>query len=332
MALGLSCQAVALFLAIAAFGGVGPSKAWGQDSQIDVRDLDPPPAGITLGVDQGDQPEGDAFRVGFLADAAPGHQRTLYRPYRDYLEQVLQRPVEFVPFRDARGLVLAMQRESISYGMAPGSVFAATHRSCACVEALGTQPNRDGSIGFFSVLLVADGPQSPRDLGDIDGAALAIVGEDSVVAHRVGMSELWRAELVLNEDEMSYVTSIEDAHSVLLAGGAQAILTWARQADGRVLFDREPFATLSQEARAQLRLLWRSRPMPAFTHYAHRNLDNQILATLRDGLLGLTGRDGDAFDAIDLGSGRGFEPLDISDFQPYLDAYSYWDQAAQAER
>jgi ABC-type phosphate/phosphonate transport system substrate-binding protein len=321
-------------LALVALGSfLDPSftVAQSSDNTVTSRPLDPPPASITLDVDRPSAPEGEVFRAGFLADAAPGHQRQLYRPFRDHMEAVLQRPVELVAFRDSRSLMMAMQREDIGYAMAPASIFIATHRLCACVAPLGSQPNRDGSDGVFAaVLVVEDG--TVDDLGDLADKRLALVGEGSVVAHRVGLAELDRAELGFQPDQLRFAATLAEAVGHLETGEADAILSWTRQADGAILFDHEPARALPNEIRADLRILWRSRPVPGSTHFIHAGLPELTAEALQAMLIGLTGTDGDAFDAIDQGSGRGFVARQMVDFAPLLDAFDYWDRLEQAAR
>lgn len=325
----LKALMIGTYLACGCLLGAGFGLAQSNDAPITSRPLGPPPASITLDVENRNAPDGDVFRVGFLADAAPGHQRSLYLPFRSHLEAVLSRPVELVPFRDARGLMMAIQRQDIGYAMAPSSVFAATHRLCACVTPLGTQPNRDGSQGLFSVLLALEGG-SIGGLDDAADARLAIVGEGSVVAHRVGLSELWRTDLQLSPENVLFTETLQEAADALAAGQADAILSWSRQADGRVMFDREPASTLSDEVRSNLRVVWRSRPVPGYTHFTHLDLPEPLSETLQAMLIELTGRNGDAFDAIDQGSGRGFVARDLGDYDPLLEAFVYWDGANQA--
>lgn len=318
-----------IILAICSLG-LAISAAHGQSGETPVTSapLTPPPAGITLEPDGATSPDGAVFQVGFLADSAPSHQQALYLPFRQHLEAVLQRPVELIAFRDSRGLMLAMQRADIDYAMAPGAVFAATHRLCTCVVPLGTQPNRDGAVGLYSVL-ISDVNSQVDDLGDLEEARLIVVGEGSAVAHRVGLSELWRAEVQLSDEGVHYAPSLDVAVLQLQVGEADAILSWTRQAEGRALFDQEPAATLDDESRADLEIIWRSRPVTGHSHFAHAALDEGTLTTLRSMLIRLDGTDGDAFDAIDRGSGRGFVERQLEDYQVTLDALSFWDQAAQ---
>ncbi|MBO6675441.1 MAG: PhnD/SsuA/transferrin family substrate-binding protein [Rhizobiales bacterium] len=320
-----------VLVAFVSFLGSELAVAQSADNSVTTRPLGPPPASITLDVDRPSAPGGEVFRAGFLADAAPGHQRQLYRPFRDHMEAVLQRPVELVPFRDARSLMMAMQREDIGYAMAPASIFVATHRLCGCVRPLGSQPNRDGSDGVFAVILVAENAEV-GDLGDLANKRLTLVGDGSVVAHRVGLAELDRAELGFEPDQITFAATLVEAVGRLETGDADAILSWTRQADGAILFDREPASALSDEARADLRILWRSRPMPGSTHFIHTGLQEPVAETLQAMLIGLTGTDGDAFDAIDQGSGRGFVARQMVDYAPLLDAFDYWDRLEQAAR
>lgn len=293
--------------------------------------LAPPPAGVTLTLPDGSPtlvPGADMnappFRIGFLANSAPGDQQALMLPFRDHLEQSLNRPVEFIPFREARGLVIAMEQKTIVYAIAPGSVLAATHRLCSCVAPLAVQPNGDGSRGLFSVLIVpVDGPVQSVDA--VRAERLVIVGEGSVVAHQIGLSELWAQDVRLDPDQdLQYASSLAQAVELVQGGQADAILSWTRQADGAVLFATPPARQLEDDVRAGLRILWRSRPVPGLSHYAHQDLDAALIDQLRAFVTGLASTDGEAFYAVDQGSGRAFVAASITDYAPYMDALAYW--------
>jgi phosphonate transport system substrate-binding protein len=245
-------------------------------------------------------------------------------PFRDHLEQSLSRPVEFIPFREARGLVVAMEQQTIAYAIAPGSVLAATHTLCSCVEPLAMQPNGDGSKGLFAVVIAAaDGPVG--NIEDIRADRLVVIGEGSVIAHQIGLSDLWSQDVRIDIDQITqYTSSLPDAVALLQTGTADAILSWTRQADGSVLFAAPPAHQLEDDVRSGLRILWRSRPVPGLSHYAHRDLDAALIDQLRELITGLASTNGEAFDAIDQGSGRPFVETSIPDYAPYMDAMAYW--------
>lgn len=299
--------------------------------------LAPPPAGVTLTLPDGGPtlipgadttvnaaPSPAPFRIGFLANSAPGDRQALLMPFRVHLEQSLNRPVEFIPFREARGLVVAMEQTSISYAIAPGSVLAATHALCSCVAPLGTQANADGSSGLFSVLIApADGPV--RHAEDIRADRLIIVGQGSVIAHQIGLSDLATQDVRFDRDQaFEFATSLTQAVEQVQAGQADAILSWTRQADGGVLFATPPAHQLDDDVRAGLRIVWRSRPVLGLSHYAHRDLGEVLLGQLRTILTQLAGTNGEAFYAVDQGSGRPFVATSITDYAPHMDALAHW--------
>ncbi|MFK7793355.1 MAG: phosphate/phosphite/phosphonate ABC transporter substrate-binding protein [Devosiaceae bacterium] len=323
-----SIKRLPLFLALfwALFGATHVFAQTG-GSPVTSAPLAPPSAGLTLNLESQNAPRGEVFDVGFLADAAPGQQQRQLLPFRRHMEAVLLRPVELLPYRDARALIQAMRRGNVDYAIAPSSLFAATHRACACVEPLASQPNLDGSSGLVAALLSSEnGPIGT--LADLDQARITVVGEGSAVAHRIGLAELWLADVRLNPDKIAFSDTLEAAVTLLAGDEADAILTWSRQAEGSTLFDQEPFNALDQDARANLRFVWRSRAIPTQTHFAHTGLEAETIATLRAMLTRLTGTNGDAFDALDQGSGRAFVTRTLSDYQAVFDAFSYWDQAA----
>lgn len=294
--------------------------------------LAPPPAGVTLTMPDGSptlvpgasSSAAPPLRIGFLANAAPGDQQTLMLPFRDHLQLALDRPMEFIPFREARGLVVAMEQKTIAYAIAPGSVLAATQTLCDCVAPLAMQPNGDGSKGLFSVLIAAaDGPVGTAE--DVRAERLVVVGQDSVIAHQLGLSELWAQDVRLDPGSIvHYAPSLTQAVSLLQSGQGDAILSWTRQADGGVLFAAPPAHQLDEDTRAALRIVWRSRPAPGLSHYAHRDLDAALIDQLQDLVTGLANTNGEAFYAIDQGSGRPFVATSLTDYAPYMDALAYW--------
>ena len=293
--------------------------------------INPPPAGIVLEIESDAETGAQVFRAGFLAVTDAAHQQRLFRPFGTYLEAILQRPVAFVPYRNARGLMLAMQRGQIAYAMAPGSVFAAMHRLCACVTPLATQPNFDGSIGLLAAVLAMEGsPIGSAD--DLSGARLAVVSQGSVVAHRVGLAELEREEIAIDQDRLRFFATLEEAAAALLDGDVDAILTWTRQAEGGFVFDQEPARALDDETRTALRFIWRSRPIPGHTHFIHAGQSEALGRMLQSSLVSLGETNGDAFAAIDRGSDRGFVVQTMEDYQTLLDAYAYWDGVGQNAR
>ncbi|MEM1284390.1 MAG: PhnD/SsuA/transferrin family substrate-binding protein [Pseudomonadota bacterium] len=295
-----------------------------------------PPAGLTLTVPDGegvdtDLSAGSVFRVGFLAGAAPALARDRLTPFTDHMQAVLQRPVDLVPFQEARGLMGAMERGTIGYAMGPASLVSAMDLRCACIEPLASQANGDGGFGLFSALVV------PQDglVGAIADLAeqerrLVVVGQGSVVAHHVGLSELWRAGVALRGEQISFASSFAEAARQMAAGEADAVLMWTRQVEGGVLFDVPPVHELSDEERGALRIIWRSRPLAGHTHLVHTGVSEEERGTLKQMLTGLHGRDGEAFDAIDQGSGRAFVAVDLETYQPYRDALGFWQDAAAA--
>ncbi|MEM6381502.1 MAG: PhnD/SsuA/transferrin family substrate-binding protein [Pseudomonadota bacterium] len=291
-----------------------------------------PPAGLTLTLPtvqepQGPTLEGEVFRVGVLASVTPDRQRARLDPYRRHLESVLSRPVEFVPYREARGLMLAASRGQLSYAIAPGSLVAATASLCGCVEPLAAQPTHLGLAGLFAALAVpaSSSITSPGTLETLTADRLVIVGENSVVAHHIGLSELSRAGLGVRADaNYQFASSLTDAAEALTDGRADAALFWTPQAAGPQMSAGVPAHDLTADQRNELRIVWRSPPAIGETHFAHTQLSADVQQALQSSLILLANQNGAAFDAIDNGSGKAFVTTTLSDYRPYTDALRFW--------
>lgn len=295
--------------------------------------LAPPPAGLTLVLPQAasQTPSAPAFTIGFLSGTAPDFERQRLAAFVRHVEGTLNRRVELIPMREARGLMGGLEGGSLSYAILPGALVSATAALCACIEPLASQPNGDGSLGLHAVLIsAADGAfVTLSDLEKLGAARLAIVGQGSVVAHHIGLSELSRAGVRLPADEQIVFTeSLAQAASMLAEGEVEAILGWSRQAQGSLLMDGEPEAGLSAQMRQNLRIVWRSRAVPGATHVVRSDVPDDDRALLRSMLGALESTNGDAFDSVDSGSGRGLVSVTLDDFAPYDAALAYWRQAA----
>lgn len=320
--------------------------------QMAMAQLAPPPAGIVLGVPDNGQaaqsplapppsitlelngpaasPSGrwqtEPFRVGFLADPAPEHQRTRMIPFVRHLEGIVQRPVDLIAYPQSRGLVFALDQDQLDYVIAPSALLATAHLKCACLVPLALQPVGDGALGYFSTIATrADGAIGSID--DLVDRQIVVVGEDSLVAHQMGFAELSRAgrDLPTPQDAV-YVPSMAQASDLVMDGQADAILYWSQQETGHILFDQAPASALSSEDRGRLRIIWRSRPLVATSHAYHGALEDEMAERLSVMLERLHSTNGDAFYALDEGSGRPFARIGMDDYQPFFDAVRYWNQ------
>lgn len=293
-----------------------------------------PPAGVTMTLPNAApaptaSPAGDVFRVGYLTSADPGDQRRRLTPFEQHMEGTLSRPVELIPFREARGLMSAIQRGQVEYGIGPGSVFASLNVQCGCVEPIATQPSRSGVRGLFAGLVVRqdDALNRSQAFDELSPSRIGIIGEGSVVAHRVGLSELVQSGVsvpVGSEADYLFFENLDEGVNQLLGNQADALLIWTRQSSGEI-FDSEPPAhTLTPEEKQQLRIIWRSRPVFEQTHFVSTELGSDFRERLTQMIINVAFQNGDAFDAIDQGSGRPFEEVSLSDYAPLVDALRTW--------
>ncbi|MBV6657074.1 MAG: PhnD/SsuA/transferrin family substrate-binding protein, partial [Devosiaceae bacterium] len=254
-------------------------------------------------------------------------QRERLAPFARHLEGVLDQPVEIVLFREGRGLMMALRRGQMRYAVAPGALVASTQMLCTCIEPLAVQQTITGGTGTFAALAVrADGPvASLEQAAKLDADRVAIVDEGSVVAHRIGLSDLRLDGVGFPEDgAFVFVPSLGRGAAALHAGDVDAVLFWTRQARGDVLTSEVPVHTLDEASRNDLRVVWRSRPALGLTHVVQADLPDEQKDGLQSALVRLIGQNGDAFDAIDGGSGQPFSAISMAELQPYVDAFETW--------
>ena len=264
------------------------------------------------------------LRIGLVGEPhfQPADRRI--EPFRNYLRDKLETPVEIVSFKDGQSLVDAAATHRLDYVIFSAATYAAAWRACGCFEPLVAPKSTDGTAGVRAILVVRNDSAFSKP-ADLAGKVLAAPDQKSVISRLVPVSELAAGEGL---DLVSLVGRIETVRGpqagvqLMLERKADAALAWStlegEQGEG---FDRGTLHDLV--ARRQLdmhdiRIIWKSALIPNGPHAVRADLPLNLKNRLRDLMIDLLDADADVYDSVEPRFGGGFAPIGHSAYLPLL--------------
>jgi phosphonate transport system substrate-binding protein len=268
----------------------------------------------------------ESIRIGVYAYQAPAETLTRLEPFRIYLSESIEKPVEIVPQDSWDSLILSMATSRLDYAIVTAGVYAAAMQSCDCVEPLVKPVLPDNAEGYRPMLMSAsDGPVF--DISDMYGRRLTIVGEGSTVAHRLGLAELQQQNIDPDKQFRSvrYQDTLEEAVQQLLRQGTDAVMTWSlAELDDDLPSPDGGLAYLAAKDESfdvsSIRMIWAGRPVPLALHIVHEDMPAATRESLLEAMLALTPDKEAAFDAVRERLSLEWQVARVQEFTPLLEA------------
>lgn len=280
-------------------------------------------------INLGGNPGKDApFRIGMMAERGSTYLLKRIEPFRLYMEEVLLRPVEIVPFSDIRLLMAAHSAKQIDYARYPASVFAMAQAACGCLTPLAAPASLSRPDGTYMILLVnADSPF--KSLGDLTGGSLALSSRKGALPYHMGLNELRLAGLDADRDIASIMVKDDpaDALEMLETSEVDAALVWSATPLNQLLLTRPGAVFAYVQARKmknkkaadpKFLTIWQTRPVPAGPHAVHNDLSKQDRANLTTALKAMNKDAPAAYDAVERVHDGGFKAVSLEDYQPLI--------------
>jgi phosphonate transport system substrate-binding protein len=279
-------------------------------------------------VDGGRGAKADSFALVRLRIGAAGSSQfrplaDRLEPFRAYLAEHMEMPVELQTFSNGQDLVEAVAHHKLDYAIFTAATYAAAWRTCGCVEPVVAAKSIDGTAGVKSILVVrGDSPyQKPADL---QGKTLVASDPRSVASRLVPFSEL-KAEGFDPATLFTRIDTVADPDAALLAlldRRADAAVAWSTLEgeegegyDRGALHDLVSRHLLDMHA---IRIIWRSSLIPNGPHAVRNDLPLEIKNRLRDLLIDLIDNSPVAYEAVEPMFGGGFSPIGHSSYLPLL--------------
>jgi phosphonate transport system substrate-binding protein len=235
-----------------------------------------------------------------------------------YAASKLGVPVKLFTASDFIGVNNAIVARQIHFAWTSPSAFSGSFLECGCVEPIVAALDKDGNLGYNSVLIVrADSPAQGID--DLRGKIVARTEPNSNSGYLVPMVEFAR----MGKPVTSFFNSpVSGGHtqSVLgvLQGTYDAAFTWTTRGDGygqiRTMIDR------GMLKRDQIRVIWESAIVPAPPVIVHRDSPAALKADLIAFFLQLQADRPDLARAVAHGETQGFVRVNVENYQSTIDA------------
>ena len=241
-----------------------------------------------------------------------------FAAFTPYAAEKFGVPVRLFTASDFIGVNNAIVARQIHFAWTSPSAFAGSYLECACVEPLVAALDKDGNLGYNSVLIVrADSPYQSVD--DLRGRVVARTDPNSNSGYLIPMVEFARQGRPVDRFFNSPVSG-GHTQSVLgvLNGTYDAAFTWTTRGDGygqlRTMMDRGLLR------RDQIRVIWESDIVPAPPVITHTATPADLKEDIITFFLRLNDDRPDLARAVAHGETRGFVRVTLDNYQSTIEA------------
>ena len=283
-------------LALAAIVAAGAATAWG-NARADWRDELP------------------VFRIGILGGELVDLQLKDHACLKARAEKALGVPVQLFASRDYSGLTEGLLAGRLDTALLGAAGYASIYlKNPDAVEPLVTVEEKDGTLGYRSVLLVrADSPYQTID--DLRGKTLVFTERLSTSGFLIPYYELSQRGYDPSRffGQLAFSGGHPQAVAAVLKKQADAGVTWTSgigdQDKGYSRGNLRRMVDLGALDMSDLRILWTSELIPADPQVVRKDLPQEAKEIYRDLLLNLAERDRRCFERMVGGQAQDFKEI-----------------------
>jgi phosphonate transport system substrate-binding protein len=267
------------------------------------------------------------IRMGLLGGENDADRLARVDAYKKLLETTFEVPVKLVVAADYAGVIqaFAAQQLEICY-MSPAAYAAAWLESNGDVVPLVVTQELDGSTSYISVLYTrAD--SGITSLADMKNHSLAWADPNSASGYLIPRAE-FRAQGIDPEpgkyfSRTGFAGGHEQTVVAVLHQQYDAGVTWTSGlGDAAAGFTRGTLRMMVDKKMLDmkdLRIIWRSRPILNGPLTVRKSTPASFQADMLAFHLALPAAHPDIYHQVDMGSGKGWVPVQHADFQPFID-------------
>lgn len=277
------------------------------------------PTGLSPSLDQL-----GALRVGFLERDGADEAETRWKPLADAVKAEIGKEVRFVGFATGKALADGLASGRIDFAAQSGSAYAFTFDLCRCIEPLAVPTSEDGTAAVHAIMVVR-AATTLTELTHLAGKRLATGPETSTATRILPLAMLAGFGI----DPKTYFAAVDtyptpaEALLAVAQGRADAAFTWSSLAGSASSgWTRGPITRLAASGQIRpgdLRVVWRSQPLPHPPVVVRKDLDAETRARLRHMMTTLAEKYPGAYNLLAGGLMGGFEPIEHGAFEPYVD-------------
>ncbi|MBA4782011.1 MAG: PhnD/SsuA/transferrin family substrate-binding protein [Rhizobiales bacterium] len=258
--------------------------------------------------------------VGYLVDGDPERQRRRLEPFRFALEHASGLRVGYKAAASLNELIKLQVQRRVQYALHSASSYVTAQVLCKCVEPLAVPTDGSGAKTVHAVILAPfDG--AVRALSDLKGHRLAIPQEPATITRALVLKALKNGGY---DQPGDFGTLVDVANPVegwrnVQNGAADASVGWSTlQGDlstgysGGTLHQLIEGTGLAKST--DIRIVWRSKPVPNPPHVIRSDLPTPLKALLKDFLFGLAAKNRAAYDSVSPYFSGGFVAIEAAEF------------------
>jgi phosphonate transport system substrate-binding protein len=235
-----------------------------------------------------------------------------FEEFSKYAAKKFGVPVKIFTATEFIGINNAIVAKQIEFAWTSPSAYSGSWLECQCVEPIVAALDKDGNLGYNSVLIVKS--ETPyKKFEDLKGRTVARTEPNSQSGYLVPTVEFSKMGKPVDE---FFKSPISGGHtqSVLgvLKGTYDAAFTWTTKGDGygqlRTMMDK------GMLKREQIRVIWESALVPAPPVIVHKNLPADLKAEMVKFFLELHEERMDVAEAVAHGKTKGFVKVTHDDY------------------
>jgi phosphonate transport system substrate-binding protein len=264
------------------------------------------------------------IRVGLLGGENEGDRLARFGAYRDLIQSHFQVPTRIFPAGDYAGVLQGFAARQLEIaGLGPVGYARIWLDTNGNIEPLVITQEADGSISYVSLMYVrAD--SGITSLEQMRGRSLAWADPNSTSGFLVPRSELREAGINIDAffGRTGFAGGHEQAVVAVLNRQFDGGVTWAsgvgEESQGftrgnlRAMVDKEMLRM------SDIRIIWRSRPIPNGPMGARRDLPQSFRDDMRAFHMALPAAHPDIFRQIERGVAAGYAPGEHAIYEPII--------------
>ena len=267
------------------------------------------------------------IRMGLLGGENDADRLARVDTYKKLMEDTFGVPVKLLVAADYAGVIQAFAAEQLDIAyMSPGAYAGAWLESQGNVRPLVVTQEADGSTSYVAVLFTRT-DSGIMSLADMKGHSLAWADPNSASGYLIPRSEFRAAGIDPEPGKYFSRTGFAGGHEqevvAVMNRQYDAGVTWTSgigdPAQGytrgmlRMMVDKKMLSM------SDMRIIWKSRPILNGPLTVRKNTPDAFQADMLAFHLALPTAHPDIYHSVDMGSGKGWVPVQHADFQPFID-------------
>jgi phosphonate transport system substrate-binding protein len=254
------------------------------------------------------------LRVGLLGGENTSSRLARYDAFQHLLQEELGIPIKLFPAADYAGVMQAMAAGQVDLSEFSPSAFAGAWLDCKCVEPTVVPQEKDGTI-FYIAVMVARKDSGIVSLQQMKGHSLAWADPNSASGYLIPSASLKAGGIDLADGAFFSRTGFAGGHEqgvvAVLNKQYDASVTWTSgQGDIAQGFSRGALRGMVDRGMLKMsdvNIIWQSGKIPNGPWALRSALPASLKAAFTDFMLDLPKSHPDIYDAIEQGSGVGYQ-------------------------